>query len=99
MNWWRSDSHNEPNSTLSGSWVCKIKASGLHPFQLTQQGNLFKSTVNKSALFLNCLTALQQKIYSSLAGVAQISKTTHKNVQEGKEQLNTNNMEQQMGDS
>lgn len=78
MDWWWSDSNNEPNSTLSGSLMCKIKASGLCPFQLTQQGNLFISTVNKSLLFLNCLATLHQEIYFSLAVAAQISKTFYK---------------------
>lgn len=35
----------------------------------------------------------------SLAGTAPISKTPYKNVKESKEQLNTNNIKKQMGDS
>lgn len=64
-------SHNEPNSTLSGSLVCKIKASALRPFQLTQQGNSFISTANKSLLLLNCPATLHPKPYFLLVSVVQ----------------------------
>lgn len=67
-------SHNEPNSTLSGSLVCKIKASVLRPFQMTQQGNSRISTVNESLLFLNHPATLYQKPYFPLISVAQLLK-------------------------
>lgn len=67
-------SHNEPNSTLSGSLVCKIKASVLRPFQMTQQGNSFISTVNESLLFLNRPATLHQKPYSPLGSVTLLYK-------------------------
>lgn len=81
-------SHNEPNSTLSGSLVCKIKASVLRPFQMTQQGNSLISTVSESLLFLNCPATLHQKPYFPLISVAQLLYVNlPKNVKERRERL------------
>lgn len=93
----RCPSHNEPNSTLSGSLVCKIKASVLRPFQMTQQGNSLISTVSESLLFLNCPATLHQKPYFPLISVAQLLYVNlPKNVKERREQLKQ--QKQQMGD-
>lgn len=87
-------SHNEPNSTLSGSLVCKIKASVLRPFQMTQQGNSLISTVNEPLLFLNRPATLQQKPHSPLISVAQL----YKPAQHCEQRTRATKNNQQMGD-
>lgn len=84
-------SHNEPNSTLSGSLVCKIKASVLRPFQMTQQGNSLISTVNESLLFLNRPATLHQKPHFPLVSLAQLCKPARHCERKARATKNTQN--------